>query len=138
MSKKITCIIFDLDETLVCSTNGLMDNVTDILKNLKHQGFTLGLASYNTCAPSVLEEYDLQKYFEYIEYEDWRYHGIDMKERMLNSILARSNIPSENCLFVDDQKRFLKTARKLGMSICQVNKIHAPVHEVLQKHVALY
>lgn len=133
----ISFVIFDLDETLVCPRRGLLENVTCILDKLKNKGYVLGIASYNPYAERVLHKYDIKHYFDYIEYEDYRkQQRIDMKERMLSNILMQSKVPSEKVLFVDDQVRFLNTAKKLGMSVCLVDKVLAPVHEMVHKYLS--
>jgi HAD superfamily phosphatase (TIGR01681 family) len=136
----ISLIIFDLDETLICSkTRSLLYNVKDILQRLKNTGFIIGLASYNAYADRILEKHKIKHFFDYIEYEDTRgVKHLDMKKNMLNNIIHKSGIPSEECLFLDDQMRFLDTAKDLGMSITHVDKILNPVHDILSPFLVNY
>ena len=129
----ISLIIFDLDETLICSkTRSLLYNVKDILQRLKNTGFIIGLASYNAHADIILELHEIKHFFNFIEYEDTRgVKHLDMKKKMLNNIIQKSGIPSDKCLFLDDQIRNLVTAKELGMLIGHVDKILNPVHVIL-------
>lgn len=111
-------IVFDLDDTLVCTkTNIFLFDVERLLFRLKQYGYTLGVASYNPYADKVLKKKGIHHYFDYIEYEDWRFQEkLDMKERMLKTILNKANVNPDNTLFIDDQIRFLETAQSLGIN----------------------
>jgi HAD superfamily phosphatase (TIGR01681 family) len=129
----ISFIIFDLDDTLICkNTRSLFYNVKNILQRLKDIGFIIGLASYNAHAEKILELHKIKHFFDFIEYEDTRgVKHLDMKKNMLNNIIHKSGIPSEECLFLDDQIRFLNTAKDLGMLISHVDKILNPIDIIL-------
>ena len=133
----ISFIIFDLDDTLICRHTGLLFyNVRNTLKKLKKMGFIIGLASYNAHAEKILEKHEIKHFFDFIEYEDTRYlKYLDMKKTMLNNIIKKSGISSEECLFLDDQMRFLDTAKDLGMLIGHVDKILNPVHVIVENYL---
>lgn len=133
----ISFVIFDLDDTLMCNKTGLLfDNVREILQRLKNMGLIIGLASYNAYADRVLEKHKIKHFFDFIEYEDTRYlKYIDMKKNMLCTILKKAGVPSDKCLFVDDQMRNLVTAKELGMLIGHVDKILNPVHVIVENYL---
>lgn len=129
----ISFIIFDLDDTLICKdTRTLFYNIKNILKRLKKKGFIIGLASYNAHAGKILEQHNIKHFFDFIEYEDTRgLKHLDMKKNMLSKLLKQSCIPSNKCLFLDDQMRNLVTAKDLGMLISHVDKILNPIDIIL-------
>ena len=133
----ISFVIFDLDDTLLCKRTGLLfDNVRDILQRLKNMGLIIGLASYNAHADRILEKHKIKHFFDFIEYEDTRYlKYLDMKKNMLCTILKKAGLPSDKCLFVDDQMRNLVTAKDLGMLIGHVDKILNPVHVIVENYL---
>ena len=134
MRANISFIIFDLDDTLICKkTRALFYNVKNMLQKLKYMGVVIGLASYNAHAEKILEQHNIKHFFDYIEYEDTRYlKKLDMKKNMLSKLLKQSGIPSNKCLFLDDQMRNLVTAKELGMLICHVDKILNPVNVIFK------
>ena len=117
MTKSINLIVFDLDDTLICTRTKLfLYDVENLLIRLKKDGYKLAVASYNPYADNVLRKKRLYHYFDFIEYEDWRFQEtIDMKEKMLKTILEKSNIEAEKILFIDDQIRFIEKAKMLGL-----------------------
>lgn len=117
MKKAINLIVFDLDDTLICAkTKVFLYDVENLLIRLKENGYKLALASYNPYADTVLRKRRLYHYFDFIEYEDWRFQDeLDMKENMLKTILKKSNVEAERILFIDDQIRFVEKAKMLGL-----------------------
>lgn len=117
MSKSINLIVFDLDDTLICTRTKLfLYDVENLLIRLKNDGFKIALASYNPYADDVLKTKRLYHYFDFVEYEDWRFQDeLDMKENMLRTILKKSNVEAQNILFIDDQIRFVEKAKMLGL-----------------------
>jgi FMN phosphatase YigB (HAD superfamily) len=132
--------IFDLDQTLVDWSQAkpeLFPQVLDILDNLKSRGHKMAVASYNKRAPTVLKDFGLSQYFEMVEFESldqqsrrllmdvvdlepgsaWEYRQLacDNKATMLETIVDRTRIPMEHCVFLDDNRRFVDAARKLGI-----------------------
>lgn len=130
----ISFIIFDLDDTLICKrTRLLFCNVKEVLQRLKNTGLIIGLASYNAHADIILEKHKIKHLFDFVEFEDTRgKKDLDMKKNMLSKLLKQSCIPSNKCLFVDDQMRNLVTAKDLGMLICHVDKILNPIHVIFK------
>lgn len=114
---KFNLIVFDLDDTLICArTKVFLYDVENLLISLKNEGYKLALASYNPYADDVLKKRRLYHYFDFIEYEDWRFQDeLDMKENMLKTILRKSNVEAEKILFIDDQIRFIEKAQMLGL-----------------------
>lgn len=117
MEKSIKLIVFDLDDTLICAkTKIFLYDVRNLLFHLKNDGFKLALASYNPRADKVLIDAELDHFFDFIEYEDWRFKDyLDMNENMLKTILQKSKIDAERTLFIDDQARFVEKAKTLGL-----------------------
>lgn len=113
----INLVIFDLDDTLICTrTSKFLYDVEKLLKTLKDNGYKIGMASYNPYADYVLKKRNLYDYFDFIEYEDWRFKKIlDLKENMIKTILEKANTKPEHSLFIDDQVLCIETARTLGL-----------------------
>lgn len=115
--KKIKLVIFDLDETLV---HHKMDGVymykyvEPVLKYLKSNNIRITLASYNTIASSVLNNFKIKHYFELIETECWIY-GCDYKEYMLKKIISTTRVDTDKILFIDDNQQMINTGEKLGI-----------------------
>lgn len=132
--------IFDLDETLVdwsYQPPKLFPQAIAILENLKHQGYCIALASYNKSAVSVLQSFDISKYFDVVEFENlddnqnivtrdvigleieqrYKYRGLacDNKYDMLKAIMCKFNLPRNQYIFLDDHQCNVRTANKLGM-----------------------
>jgi HAD superfamily phosphatase (TIGR01681 family) len=130
----IKFVVFDLDDTLVCTHKGeLIGKVREVLHTLKVNGYLVGLASYNCQANEVLKKHDIECYFDVVVYENWK-EKFDMKCGMLQHMIIISNLPSHQILFLDDQERFLETARELGIRTCQVNKNRRLVYDVLKDY----
>lgn len=136
----IECIIFDLDDTLICRKKGeLYEGVETTLKMLNARGYVVALASYNSKADLILKKHGMFEYFDHVLFENWYFQQCrgcyDYKETMLREILDKTMIPSENILFIDDQQLYLNTASRLGMSTCLVDKDRGVVSDIVKEYV---
>ncbi len=120
-------VIFDLDDTLLCSkTNALYNNVKELLWTLKSKGCLLALASYNCSARQLLAEHDISHLFDIIVTENWQIY-LDYKFDMLNYILKtvqnhKNKITKSEVLFVDDNHRNIMVATDIGIKTCLVKQ----------------
>ncbi len=104
-SKKIKCVVWDLDHTL---WNGVLledkcvkfnNNVIDIIKALDERGILNSIASKNDydLAMDKLKEFHLDKYFIYPKI-NW-----NAKSESIGSIAEEINIGIDTFAFIDDQ-----------------------------------
>ncbi len=105
MSKKIKCLVWDLDNTLWDGTLledgnvSLKDGVSDILKELDRRGILLSISSKNDYddAMTKLREFGIEEYFIYPRI------GWDNKADVIKEIAAALNIGLDTFAFIDDQ-----------------------------------
>ena len=105
MSKKIKCLVWDLDNTL---WDGILledrdvvlkDGIIDILKELDRRGILLSIASKNDRDDAMrkLREFGIEEYFIYPQI------GWGSKAESISEIAASLNISTDTFAFIDDQ-----------------------------------
>ena len=105
MSKKIKCLVWDLDNTLwdgILLEDGdvvLREGITDILKELDRRGILLSIASKNNREDALekLREFGIDEYFIYPQI------GWGSKADSISEIAASLNISTDTFAFIDDQ-----------------------------------
>jgi FMN phosphatase YigB (HAD superfamily) len=72
-------------------------------------------------APQILAQLELRDKFEF---EIWSYQNETIKpeQAIYNLALDRAGCRSEEALFIDDRKRFVEAAQKLGMFAIQIDR----------------
>lgn len=105
MSKKIKCLVWDLDNTL---WDGVLledrdvvlkDGIRDILEELDRRGILLSIASRNDRDDAMrkLKEFGIDEYFIYPQI------GWGSKAESIKEIAASLNIGTDTFAFIDDQ-----------------------------------
>ena len=107
MSRKIKCLVWDLDNTLWEGTllEGdrlhLRPNVRQVLEELDRRGILLSIASKNNYEDGIamLEEFGLREYFLYPQI------GWGEKHRSIAAIVESLNIGIDTIAFIDDREQ---------------------------------
>jgi histidinol phosphatase-like enzyme len=55
-------------------------------------------------------------FFDFVQYEEWELR-CDFKKYMLTEILKKSNIETNNILYIDDNTKMLNTGKNMGMNV---------------------
>lgn len=105
MSKKIKCLVWDLDNTiwdgvlLEDRDVVLREGITDILKEFDRRGILLSIASKNDRddAMGKLQEFGIDEYFIYPQI------GWGSKAESIKEIATSLNISTDTFAFIDDQ-----------------------------------
>lgn len=113
MSKKIKCLVWDLDNTLWNGTLlenddvKLKDGIKDIIKELDRRGILLSIASKNEYdhAFKKLESFGISEYFIYPQI-CW-----NNKSKSIKAIADALNIGIDTFAFIDDQPSELEEVR---------------------------
>jgi len=93
-----------------------------IIRELKKRGLKLGLLSSFTkeWAEFVREKFDYEKYFDETLYS-YQTGNVKPEKIFYETIFKKLNVRPENCLYIDDKKKYLKPAEELGMKVFLFN-----------------
>ena len=94
----------------------------DVLEHLKNKGYKIGVVTsrFKSSALSVLEAFDLTKYFEYII-------SLDDVEKPkpspegLNKCLEYFSVKKEECLYIGDNESDYKASKNAGVKCAMVS-----------------
>ena len=93
--------------------------IEQVLKELKNQGYTLGIVTSNNRenVDIFLQKNQLAKLFRYI-YSGTAIFG---KHRVLNQVIREQGIPKTDVIYVGDETRDIRSARKSRIPIVAVS-----------------
>lgn len=95
--------------------NEVYEGIPELLADLLSAGALLAVATSKpvTQAHTVLDHYNLNKYFKYVSAEDNSEHG-GGKEKLIARALKESGVPAEKAVMIGDTKFDAAGARKAG------------------------
>ena len=130
MSKKIKCLVWDLDNTLwngILLEDGgvsLKEGIVDILKELDKRGILLSISSKNDYDETMkkLREFGIEEYFIYPQI------GWSNKADAIKEIASALNIGLDTFAFIDDQP---SEREEVAFSLPQVMTVDAADYKSL-------
>lgn len=115
-------VLFDFDDTLFLKTiYDVVPGITEIMNTLKQKNIIIGMITYNHRASSILEMYELEKYFTFITV-------VRSKTEYKSSIFKTnpyftSMVDKREILFFDNDPFNIYDMSKLGLTCFLVNPI---------------
>jgi FMN phosphatase YigB (HAD superfamily) len=123
-------VLFDFDDTLFLKTiYDIVPGLVEMLKTLIQKNIVIGMITYNHRATSILETYNLEKYFTFITHvrskTEWKSTIFKTNPYFLN-IKDKREI-----LFFDNDPFNIYDMSKLGLTCFLVNPIHGISKDIL-------
>ena len=116
-------VLFDFDDTLFLKTiYDVVPGISEILKTLIQKNLIIGMITYNHRATSILETYDLDKYFTFITNVRSK---TEWKSTVFKTNPYFTNIKDKReILFFDNDPFNIYDMSKLGLTCFLVNPVN--------------
>lgn len=110
------------------------NNIFDLAKAIKAKGQKIGIITDNKAdrIDSIVEHFQWQQVFDVIIVSAKIGSGKDQSEIFL-SALEKINLPSNDCIFIDNKKENLIIPEKLGMSVIYFSDEERNIEELTNK-----
>jgi FMN phosphatase YigB (HAD superfamily) len=116
-------VLFDFDDTLFLKTTyDMVPGIVEILKTLIQQNIVIGIITYNHRANSILEQYELDKYFTFITHVRSK---TECKSTVFKTNPYFINMKNKrDILFFDNDPFNIYDMSRLGLTCFLVNPIN--------------
>lgn len=114
---ELKAVVFDLDDTLVCSTtHQVYVEVNEVLTKLQSIGYQLFVCSQNAHADEILVHHGLRHFFEGVFKLDQRFgYNVYSKIPMLQEIMYNHEFKPSELLLLDDLNENITDAKSIGI-----------------------
>ena len=111
-------------------TATMFEGMEEVLRELKKQ-FKLALLSNTTnFEAKVITKWNIQKLFD-VEIYPWKIHSWKPSKKNFDEVCKQLGVKSDECIFVDNEDRSIKVAKKCGLNVIQFQNV-----ETMKKELA--
>lgn len=134
MAVPITCVFFDLDDTLTHEgfepVPPLCDDAVDVLARCRALGLRVAIVSHNSNAAAICAATGLDAYIDAYIAES-AYDKFDMLRRAM----AHFDVAPQACVLFDDMQEHVRTARAMGMRGVHVSWVTGVTRELFERSI---